>query len=348
MQATLPPSMYLIRSEADRTGQESPGRVLTILAIANQTIGVIGPVLGGLLIDLGGWQSTFLVNIPLSIACIILGYIRFPKIAASLPEQEKKRVSIDFMGIAFFAFTLISLLLFLMNPSWHAIYLLIMAAVMGFFFVILELKIKEPFIDLRVLGSNTSLLLTYSRGILSALISYSFIYSFPQWLEQGRGLTPSHAGLLLLPMFLGAMIVSKLTGKSPAIRMKLIVGSLVQLIAISLLLFIRPSSSLYFLGLIVLLLGVPQGLLNLAIQNAVYFQAVREQIGASAGLLRTFMYMGAILASCSNGLFLKDEATAVGIHHISVFCICAGLLLITITLMDRSLIKVGRNRLSES
>ena len=48
---------------------------------------------------------------------------------------------------------------------------------------------------------------------------------------------------------------------------------------------------------VALVAGVPQGLNNLANQNAVYYQADPARVGSSAGLLRTFFYLGAIIAS---------------------------------------------------
>lgn len=334
--AGYPASMYLIRSEAKRTGEASPGSILTILAISNQTIAVIGPTLGGLLIEFWGWQSTFLINIPLSLACIVLGYLRFPKL-----EIQKHSISIDFAGIILFSITLISALLFIMNPDLHKIYLLLIAVLSTAAFVWVELKKKDPFIDVRIFSGNVPLLMSYGRGLLTATISYTILYGYSQWLEKGRGLSPSHAGLMMLPMFLTAIIVSRTTGKNPAIQLKLIVGSLFQFIAMILLLWTNASSSLIFLAIIVLLLGIPQGMLSLGNQNAVYYQASNDQIGASAGLLRTFMYMGALLASSANGLFLKPQAMTAGIHDLAIFGGCISFLLILITLLDRTLNKVG-------
>lgn len=45
--AGYPAAMYLIRSEAERTGKDSPASILTLLSIASQTIAVVGPTLGG-------------------------------------------------------------------------------------------------------------------------------------------------------------------------------------------------------------------------------------------------------------------------------------------------------------
>jgi MFS family permease len=341
--AGYPASMYLIRSEAERTGEDSPSSILTLLAIASQTIAVVGPTLGGVLIEVGGWQSTFMVNIPLSLACIILGYLRFPRNSGETVRGEGKISSIDFIGILCFGITLVTVLLYLMNPSWKNVYLLIIAVIFGVIFTVFELKVKLPFIDIRVLGGNTPLVLTYARGLLAATVSYSVLYGYPQWLEKGRGLSPSQAGLLLLPMFLTSIIISKITGKYPEIRFKLIVGSIVQFITMALLLFTSHSSSIVYLVVIAILFGIPQGILSLANQNAVYFQASRKQIGASAGLLRTFMYMGAILASAANGLFLKSDAITNGLHHSIIFCLVIGFFLIIITLLDRSISKVGKN-----
>lgn len=77
--AGYPAAMALLRSEGKRTGQDNPGGVLTALAVANQTVAVIGPLLGGLLIGVGGWRATFALNIPLAVAAVLLGLWRLPE-----------------------------------------------------------------------------------------------------------------------------------------------------------------------------------------------------------------------------------------------------------------------------
>ncbi|MFC5952894.1 MFS transporter, partial [Pseudonocardia lutea] len=61
--AGYPAAMYLVRSETERTGQAGPAGVLTVLAVATQTIAMAGLPLGGLLIDLAGWRAVFAVNV---------------------------------------------------------------------------------------------------------------------------------------------------------------------------------------------------------------------------------------------------------------------------------------------
>lgn len=117
--AGYPSAMYLIHMEAERTGEKSPAGILTMLSVANQSTAVVGPVLGGLLIGISGWQSTFMINLPLSIACLILGGIYYPKISGKRENGPK----LDYIGMGLFSVMMIALLLFLMNPHINLLFL---------------------------------------------------------------------------------------------------------------------------------------------------------------------------------------------------------------------------------
>src|SRR5262249_10025872 len=156
-----PAAMFLIRSEAKRTGHDSPAIVLTALAVSSQTIAVIGPTLGGLLIGLSGWRATLAVDIPPSVLGLVLGSILLPRPPVT---ARADRARLDLPGIAAFAALLTALLLFLMNPAASNAYLLALAAAAAAAFVWWELRATEPFIDVRVLGGNVPLLATYLRN----------------------------------------------------------------------------------------------------------------------------------------------------------------------------------------
>ncbi|MBP8539021.1 MFS transporter [Streptomyces sp. MK37H] len=338
--AGYPASMYLIRGEARRTGQESPAGILATLAVASQTIAVIGPPLGGLLIGLGGWRSTFAVNIPLAAAGLILGVRRLPK-ERHLAERTDERVRLDLIGMGLFAAMLVSLLLFLMEPRADRWYLPVLMAVAAAGFAVRELRAAEPFIDLRVFGGNLPLLLTYTRALLVSVVSYVFLYGYTQWLQDGRGLTASQAGLAQLPLFLTGTAVSTATGRRAAVRGKLLVGAVGQIVGCALLLPLQPHSAIWLLIVVALVFGVPQGLINLALQNSVYHQADPERMGSSAGLLRTFFYLGAIVASSANGAFFGARADTGGLHGLAWFMLAITGLCLALTLVDRSLGRIG-------
>jgi MFS family permease len=345
--AGYPAAMYLIRSEAERTGRDSPGGVLTLLAVSGQTIAVVGPTLGGLLIDLGGWHSVFTVNVPLSLACLVLGARRLPKTEkrsdagprSDLPHSDLN--SLDLPGMVLFAGTLTALLLFLMAPRLDRWYLPLITVAVGATFAVRELRAPTPFVDLRVLGGNPPLLRTYLRTLLAYIVSYSYLYGLTQWLEEGRGLSASVAGLVLLPMFGVAIAVSAATGRHPQVRGKLVVGGATQVVACALLLLLGSTSPILLLLGVAVVVGIPQGLNGLANQNALYRQADPARMGSSAGLLRTFMYLGAMVASAANGAFLATGADTAGLHRLALFMLAVAILFLLVSVLDRALGRIG-------
>ncbi|WP_027345145.1 MFS transporter [Hamadaea tsunoensis] len=147
---------------------------------------------------------------------------------------------------------------------------------------------------------------------------------------------------LLLPMFLTAIVVSSTTGRHPEVRRKLLVGGATQVLACTLLLLLHPASAIWLLLAIVIVVGVPQGLIGLANQNAVYHQSDAARIGSAAGLLRTFMYLGAMVASAATGAFLGDGADTVGLHRLAEFMVVVSILGLAVAVADRSLRRIGR------
>lgn len=333
--AGYPASMSLIRAEQQRTGLASPSGVLAALTISSQTIAVIGPSLGGLLIGLGGWRTTLAVNIPLALASFTVAALFVPRERSAAPQR--KNADLDPVGIALFAATLVSLLLFLMKPGLTHVYLLAIMAVAAGAFAWRELRAPEPFLDLRVLGGNLPLLATYARMLLTMTVSYGVLYGFTQWLEDGRGFDATQTGLLLVPMFLVGIGVSALTGRRAEIRGKLLVGTAAQLVGCLLLLTLSGQSALWLLLVVVVAFGVPQGLNSLANQNAVYYQADAERLGSSSGLLRTFTYLGAIVSSALTGTFFGARADTSGMHDIAIVMVAASVLLLVLVIADRSL-----------
>ncbi|MGC5258863.1 MFS transporter [Gordonia sp. DT218] len=339
--AAYPASMYLIRSEEKRTGVSSPAGVLTALSVTTQTIAVVGPTLGGLLIGIGGWRAVFAINIPLSVACLILGLLVLPR-RTPLAARSGPDARFDVVGVVLFSGMMISILVLLMDFRIDRVWLIAVALVAAGGFAIRELRARDPFIDVRVLGGNVPLVVTYLRSVLGATVTYAFLYGFTQWLEGGRGLSASQAGLVLMPAFATGIVVAVVTGRRPQIRGKLLVGASAMVVACVLMLLVHQTSAVWFLIVIAVIVGVPQGLVNLAIQNTLYHQADPERMGASSGLLRTFMYLGAMLASSASGALFGEQATDGGLHELAVFMLIAAVLLVLVTLLDRSLIRVDR------
>ena len=339
--AGYPASMHMIRAEAERTGMASPAGILTVLSVATQTTAVIGPTLGGVLIGAWGWRATFAVNIPLGVASLLLGALFFPRHTA-IESARHEGPRIDSVGIVLFAVSLLSLLVFLQNIRIELLWMPALAVAAGAAFVWWERRADDPFIDVRVLTGSVPLLLTFMRSLLTATVSYTFVYGFTQWLEDGRGLSATATGLVLLPVFATGVVFALAFGRRPEVVWKLLLGSAAQVVAGILVLFMTDASPLWFLVLTMLVLGVPQGLNNLAIQNSLYHQAEPARIASSAGLSRTFFYLGAIVSSVVYGNVYGARASTAGLHVLGWFVVAVAAVFLVITVFDRSLARVGR------
>jgi hypothetical protein len=285
----------------------------------------------------------FLVNVPLAVACLVLGALRLPAgVRRPRTGDEHSRGSrIDVPGMVLFALALTGLVLLVMDPSPTTFAVAPVALLLGALFVRRELRTDAPFLDLRVLAGNGPLLATYARNVLTFTVAYGFVYGFTQWLEDGRGLHPGGAGLVLLPMFLVAVGVSTLTGRHPEVRGKLLVGSAVQVVACAGLLLLDDVSPVWLLVLVTVVVGVPQGLNSLANQNALYHQAEPARMGSSAGLLRTSTYLGAIASAAAVAAFFPDGADTPGLHRLAWFMLGAAVVLLAVSAVDRSLGRIG-------
>lgn len=336
--AGYPAAMHLIRHHGDLRMGASPSGLLSVLAVSSQTVAVIGPTLGGLLIGAAGWRATFAVNVPLALLSGAAGWWALPRAPR---DGGGAHADLDLPGTGLFALSLAALLLFLMEPATAHAWMLLVAGGAGVAFVLRERRVPDPFVDVRVLSGNLALVGTYLRQLLSGLMMYAVLYGFSQWLEEGRGLAPTSAGLLLLPLSASALVASATTGRRPEVRAKLVVGAALQAVGGALLLALGASTPIALLVLVVVCFGIPQGLLSLGNQNALYHQADPDRLASSAGLLRTFSYLGAIGASATTGALFGARADTAGVHALGLLLVGCALALLGLTVADRGLSRIG-------
>jgi MFS family permease len=331
--AAYPAAMAMIRSQAQRLRRDPPGSVLGALAVAGQATMAVGPPLGGLLIAAGGWRLTLLINVPLAAAGAVFAL-------AWLPADEPVRLrlaALDLPGAGLFAATLTALLLFVMNLRAHPWWLLGAAAALGAALARRELAARSPFLDVAMLAHNRVLTTTYLRFGVTMLVTYSFIYGWTLWLEQAAGKTASAAGLLMLPSFAAAAGISALAARSRRIWPPLAAGAVTLTAGSASLLALNGQSPVWILAAVSVVFGVQNGLSLVTNQAAMYAQAPAAQTGTAAGLLRTFMYLGAIASAGITGFVFGARATDGGLHHLAMILIITSAVLLAATLADRDL-----------
>jgi MFS family permease len=329
--AGFPAAMAVLRHHAEASGQGVPARVLAVLSMSAQTVMVIGPTLGGLLIGLFGWPAIFAVNIPLAGLSLVLALLWVPKD----DRGERTAKPIDVLGIALFSATLLALLFFLMDPAEP--WLLAVVVAFGIAFTLVELRRDDPFLDLRMLAANRAILRTYLRQALSFMAIYAIMFGYVQWLETTRQLSEEAAGLMLLPMSGTAVCAAAFSGRGSGIRARLVTVAVALVGGSALLLLVHDGTWTGALLALAALFGLAQGLTSVANQTTLYREAPAGQMGTASGLFRTAQYLGAIVASTLIALCYGPHADSAGLHRLAIALIVISVLLLAVTVADRGL-----------
>jgi MFS family permease len=333
------PAAMVIRRRTNWAGRsEPPGRVLGGLTIAGTVTVALGPPIGGVLVDVLGWRSTFLVNIPITVIALLLTMAWVPK-DEPLQRRPLREIAsrIDVSGIVLFAGTMSALLVFLLSlptPHWIRLGLAIALCVV---LVLWELRAATPFIDMRLLVSNRALTRTYVRGALTLLSFYTLLYGLTQWMQAVRGLSPRDAGLVLLPTGVVAAIVSQPFSARNLVRGPLVVGAAsLMLVSAAIALFTSHSPVAAIVG-VTSLFGIALGATTAGNQTALYIQAPAEHVGTAAGLFRTFGYIGSIASSTITGIAFRHNVTDSGMHLVGAILVGVSIVVLALTVLDRTL-----------
>lgn len=338
--AAYPSVMALVRARSDQAGIETPPAVLSGISISTLTSSVIGPVLGGLLIALGGWHAIFLVNIPLALIALVMTVLWVPS-DGSGRRGDARFLDLDPIGIGLFGITIAALLVFLIHldaPSWW-----LLAATLAVFGLLLgwELRQPKPFIDFRMLAGNGALARTYLRMLLLYFGSYAMTYGYSQWVQDAAGFSSSQAGFLQLPTAVLAGLVSLTIARTTKVWLPLLLTGVFPLIGGVFMLGIHAERPLAYLLVMAGVFGLGQGLASISNQQVLYRQAPAAQLGTASGLSRTFVYLGAILASGLLGATFGQSPSDGDMHLIGLIILICSAGVVLLVLFDRGLRRSG-------
>ncbi|MFI5428965.1 DHA2 family efflux MFS transporter permease subunit [Aeromicrobium sp. UC242_57] len=195
-------------------GPDRIGRLMAIMGIPMLMGPIMGPILGGWLIDIASWHWIFLINLPIGIIALLYSQRVLP---TDVPSKSEK---FDFMGmlllspgLALFLFGVSSIaeggegasISTRVVVSSTAGLLLIIA------FVFHALRKDEPLIDLRLFRNRNLTIATVSMFVFMIAFMGAGLL-FPSYFLQVRGETTLMAGLLIAPQGIGAMITMPIAG----------------------------------------------------------------------------------------------------------------------------------------
>ncbi|MDF2937361.1 MAG: drug resistance transporter, EmrB/QacA subfamily [Paenibacillaceae bacterium] len=174
---------------------------------------VLGPTLGGWLVDNMPWKWLFWIFLPLGIVAFIMILALFPKV----PRKESE--SIDYWGSLFLTLAIVPLLL---GFSWagtkyawsspQTIGLFAAAVVFLLIFILVETRAKSPVLPLSLFRNDIVTLSNVIGFIMNAGMMGALIY-LPFFVQGVEGISPTYSGYVTMPMSLAMVFVSAMTGR---------------------------------------------------------------------------------------------------------------------------------------
>jgi EmrB/QacA subfamily drug resistance transporter len=287
------------------------GKAIGIQGAVQAISMAVGPFVGGILIATVGWRAVFYINIPIGIVGTLASLFILPP-----QERSAKKESIDYLGTVFFASGLAFLVLAfneVVDLGWGSntimVYFLNAVILLGLF-VLTELRVKHPLIDLK-LFKNSTFLIGNMTGMMSYYVLFAVLFLMPFYFEKVLNFSPALTGSLLTPIPLAMAVVAPFAGHVSdkyGSRIMTASGMFVSAIACFALLFLGTHVHLPLLIGELVLLGVGMGMFTPPNNSAIMGAAPKEKLGLAGGVLNMMRSLGLIFGVDISGLiFTKLE-----------------------------------------
>jgi EmrB/QacA subfamily drug resistance transporter len=288
--------------------QSEIGRGVAAWTVAAGLAMSVAPLLGGALVSAFDWRAVFLVNVPVVAAALGLTYALLPD---SRDEEASRRV--DLGGALTLTAGLAMIMIGIIQAGdwgWSS------AAVLGLIaagaatlaaFVVVELRSRDPLIDLRLFFGNARFVAANALAIPTYGAIYAVLFLAPLYLQNVQGLSAAEAGLRLLPFpllfFLLSRPVGRMVGRTGPLP-PMVAGSGLMIAAVLLLSFADADSGELLLGAAFALMGAGQAFSLIGISSAALASVPGGKAGAASGIRSTASFAGGALWVALTGAIL--------------------------------------------
>ena len=288
------------------------GKYMGVMGAVFGVSSVLGPVLGGWFTDGPGWRWALWMNIPLGLLAmsVCTAVLR-------LRRGTAKGMHYDYLGTTLMVVATTSLIL---TTTWGGtqyewssptiITTSLIALVAAVAFVFVELRATNPLIPMD-LFQNRNMVLTTLAGTVLGLAMTSGLAYLPTYLQMVHQLTPTEAGLMMLPMVIGMLVTGMTVGfiisKTGRYKIYPLVGMLITTLGLFLFSRLEVTTSLTRLGIYMFIFGFGLGLVMQVLVLIVQNSFPLKHVGTATSTNNFFRQIGSSIgASLSGSLFIHN------------------------------------------
>ncbi|WP_042379320.1 MDR family MFS transporter [Geobacillus kaustophilus] len=274
---------------------------------------VLGPQIGGFIVDHLNWRWVFYINLPVGILATVLIAMGLSKYKAEGP------VKFDIAGMATLTAGVVSLLLGLTFGgdrypwgSWQIVSLFAAAVVFFALFVWAEKRAEEPIIPLRLFRNRTFTLLN-GIGFFMSVGMFGAIMFVPFFMQGIVGVSATQSGTIMTPMMITMIIGSVLGGRLVyriGVKPQLIIGMAVMASAFGLLGTMDVETSKWTATMYMIILGLGTGLVMPILTLALQESFPKSELGVVTSSSQFFRSIGGTFGMTVLGAIMNHRSSA--------------------------------------
>lgn len=293
------------------------GQAMAVWGITAGVATLVGPILGGFLIDAVGWEWIFFINVPVAVVAFVLALKYVPRLETHASRLDWLGVVLSALGMFLVVFGIQEGENFNWGQIWGPISVWLVIGVglvvLGLFVWWQHIQRGEPLLPLRIFRDRnfsvgTSAIVTVGFAVTSMSMPLMFFFQLV------RGLTPTQSALMMVPMAVISAGLARPVGilidrgdprRIATVGLLLLAGGMLLYYVL-----LQPDTSIWLLLIPSAVLGLANACMWGPLSAITTFNLPMDLAGAGSGVYNTSRQVGAVLGSASITALMASRLAA--------------------------------------